>query len=204
MMTDLEVNLAPQLKDAFGMGADTPAAEPAAPNSIPPPPPLQGQISVESPKNVVSEWSPPEQLTTPPLIPRFRTLNSTFFVKPDEEDDGESQISSDTPTAIVFEAEQKIRDSIKAIQFKEMLLSRDKHSREVILRRCIEWLQLPTSRGNAKTLDWFMALSLIKTSDALENSYLWHSLHESLYASDSFKTVISLFDSLHVAAPLHK
>lgn len=199
MMSDLEVNLAPQLKDAFNMDMATTSAEPP-----PPPQHQQQQQPVDSPKNVVSEWSPPEQLATPPLIPRFRTLNNTFFVKPDEEDDGESQISSDTPTAIVFDAEQKIRDSIKAIQFKEMLLSRDRHSREVILRRCIEWLQLPTSRGNAKTLDWFMALSLLKTSDALENSYLWHSLHESLYASDSFKTVISLFDSLHVATPLHK
>ena len=199
MMSDLEVNLAPQLKDAFNMDIATTSAEPP-----PPPPPLQQQQPVDSPKNVVSEWSPPEHVVTPPLIPRFRTLNNTFYVKSEPEEDEESQISSDTPTAIVFDAEQKIRDSIKAIQFKEMLLNRDRHSREVILRRCIEWLQLPTSRGNGKTLDWFMALSLLKTSDALENSYLWHSLHESLYASDSFKMVISLFESLHVAAPLHK
>ena len=198
MMSDLEVNLAAQLKDVFGMSTDAPGAE-----AVPPPPPL-APIQPESPRNVVSEWSPPEQLVTPPLIPRFRTLNSTFYVKAEAEEDDESQISSDTPTAIVFDAEQKIRDSIKAIQFKEMLLNRDRHSREVILRRCIEWLQLPTSRGNGKTLDWFMALSLLKTSDALENSYLWHSLHESLYASESFKMVISLFESLHVAAPLHQ
>jgi hypothetical protein len=96
----------------------------------------------------------------------------------------------------MFETEQRLRDSVKAIQFKEMLLARDKHSREIILQHCIEWLQMPTTRGNSKTLDWFMGLSLLKTKDSLENSYLWHTLHESIYASESFKTVISFFESI--------
>ena len=188
-MSELEVNLSPEMKDVFH------------PNAAPPPPPLSlpplPSTPVESPKNVISEWSP-EQLTARPLVPRFRQLNSTFFVKQDggDEDDDDSEITSDTPGAIVFEVEQKMRDSVKAIRFKEMLLTRDKHSREIILQRCIEWLQLPTMRGNSKTLDWFIALSLLKTKDSLENSFLWHTLHESIYASESFKTVISFFESV--------
>jgi hypothetical protein len=179
MMSDLEVNLPPEAKEVFN--ADSA-----------PPPPLLPQ-SIDSPKNDVAEWPP----APPPLVPHFRTLNSTFFVKQQvSEEDNDSEITTDTPTAIMFETEQRLRDSVKAIQFKEILLRRDKHSREVILQRCIEWLQMPTTRGNSKTLDWFMALSLLKTKDLLENSYLWHTLHESIYASDSFKTVISLFDTL--------
>jgi hypothetical protein len=179
MMSDLEVNLPADAKDVFNA------------DSVPPPPPLAQ--SVDSPKNDVAEWSP----VPPPLIPQFRTLNSTFFVKqqaPEEDDD--SEITADTPTAIMFETEQRLRDSVKAIQFKEMLLARDKHSREVLLQRCIEWLQMPITRGNSKTLDWFMALSLLRTKDSLENSYLWHTLHENIYASESFKTVISFFENI--------
>ena len=179
MMSDLDINLSPEAKEVFNT------------DSVPPPPP-----PVESPKNVISEWSP-EQLTTPPIIPRFRQLNTTFFVKQDgdHDDDDDSEITSDTPGAIVFEVEQKMRDSVKAVQFKEMLLARDRHSREIIMQRCVEWLQMPTMRGNSKTLDWFMALSMLKTKDSLENSFLWHTLHESIYASESFKTVISFFES---------
>lgn len=180
MMSDLEVNIPPEAKEVFN-----------ADSAPPPPPPL----TVETPKNVVSEWSP-EHHVPPPLIPQFRTLNSTFFVKQDPEEDDDSEITADTPTAIMFETEQRLRDSVKAIQFKEMLLARDKHSREVILQRCIEWLQMPTTRGNSKTLDWFMALSLLRTKDSLENSYLWHTLHENIYASESFKTVISFFENV--------
>lgn len=179
MMSDLEVNLPADAKEVFNA------------DSVPPPPPPLPQ-SVDSPKNDVAEWPP----VPPPLIPQFRTLNSTFFVKQAPEEDDESEITADTPTAIMFETEQRLRDSVKAIQFKEMLLARDKHSREVLLQRCIEWLQMPTTRGNSKTLDWFMALSLLKTKDSLENSYLWHTLHENICASESFKTVISFFENI--------
>jgi hypothetical protein len=189
MMSDLDVSLSPEAKEVFNTESVPP---PPPPLSLPPLPPTP----VESPKNVISEWSP-EQLTAPPLIPRFRQLNTTFFVKQDGDgdDENDSEISSDTPGAIVFEVEQKMRDSVKAVQFKEMLLARDKHSREIILQRCVEWLQMPTMRGNSKTLDWFMALSMLKTKDSLENSFLWHTLHETIYASESFKTVISFFES---------
>ena len=186
MMSDLDVNLPPETKDVFNA------------DSVPPPPPPPPQ-SVDSPKNDVAEWSPIQHHvhTPPPLIPQFRTLNSTFFVKQQApEEDDESEITADTPTAIMFETEQRLRDSVKAIQFKEMLLARDKHSREVLLQRCIEWLQMPITRGNSKTLDWFMALSLLRTKDSLENSYLWHTLHENIYASESFKTVISFFENI--------
>jgi hypothetical protein len=178
MMSDLDVNLPPETKDVFNA------------DSVPPPPP------VDSPKNDVAEWPAPQHHIPPPLIPQFRTLNSTFFVKQTDEEDDESEITADTPTAIMFETEQRLRDSVKAIQFKEMLLARDKHSREVLLQRCVEWLQMPTTRGNSKTLDWFMALSLLRTKDSLENSYLWHTLHENIYASESFKTVISFFEDI--------
>ena len=182
MMSDLEVNLPAGAKEVFN-----------ADSVIPPPPPPP----VDSPKNDVAECYPPDHRIPPPLIPQFRTLNSTFFVKQQApEEDDESDITADTPTAIMFETEQRLRDSVKAIQFKEMLLARDKHSREVLLQRCIEWLQMPTTRGNSKTLDWFMGLSLLKTKDSLENSYLWHTLHENIYASESFKTVISFFENI--------
>ena len=188
MMSDLELNLSPEVKSVFNPDV-TPSV---LPNE-------STVVSIDSPKNIVSEWSP--EHITPPHIPRLLPLNTTFFVK--DEDDEESHTSSDTPTAIVFDAEQKIRDSIKGIQFKEMLLSRDRQSREIILRRCIEWLQLPTSRGNSKTLDWFMAISRLKTRDSLEESYLWHTLHDNIYASESFKNVISLFSPFYLT-PLHK
>lgn len=181
MMSDLDVNLLPETKDVFNA------------DSVPPPPPLAQ--SVDSPKNDVAEWSVPQHHIPPPLIPQFRMLNSTFFVKQTDEEDDESEITADTPTAIMFETEQRLRDSVKAIQFKEMLLARDKHSREVLLQRCVEWLQMPITRGNSKTLDWFMALSLLRTKDSLENSYLWHTLHENIYTSESFKTVISFFEN---------
>jgi|UniRef100_A0A6C0K6A5 hypothetical protein len=192
MMSDLEVNLSSDVKGVFSSDVSIPSVGGAT--TMPSVGGAEEVPSIDSPKNVISEWSP--EYMNSPLISRLRPLNTTFFMKPEESVDDESQISSDTPTAVVYEAEQKIRDSIKAIRFKEMLIARDRQSRDVIMQRCIEWLQLPISRGNSKTLDWFMAISLLKTRDALSETYLWHTLHESIYASDSFKTVISFFENL--------
>lgn len=178
MMSDIEISLNTDVRPAFENIPETVATPPTnlvdfgetSPNTIGINDILRGQI----------------QFPTP--------LNSTFFVKQDGDEEGSSTGSVDTPSALMFEVEQKMRDSVKAIRFKEMLLGRDRHSREVVLRRCIEWLQMPTSRRSPKTLDWFMSLSALKTTDSLENSYLWHTLHENIYASESFKTVISFFD----------
>jgi len=74
-------------------------------------------------------------------------------------------------------------------------LGRDKHSREVILRRCIEWLQMPTSRRNDRTLDWFMSLAAFKPDHSIGNTFLWHTLFDNgIYTLESFKTVISFFE----------
>lgn len=181
-MSDIEVTLGADVKAAFE--SDSPSAAPTVTEIEP---------STTTTDNLISEW-PPVVLNNGPHMCFPPPLNATFFVKAETDDD--SVGSTDTPAAMIFEVEQKMRDSIKAIQFKEMLLGRDRHSREVIIRRCIEWLQMPTSRHNNKTLDWFMSLAALKTADSLENSYLWHTLHESIYASESFKTVISFFDEL--------
>jgi len=182
-MTDMEVTLGSDVKEVF---ASTPVATEAP---IPIEPPTEG--ATDSPKNVISEWPP---MGFPP------PMNTTFFVNQGSsavQDDEESIISSDTPSAIIFETEQKMRDSIKAIQFKEMLLKRDRHSREIIIRRCIEWLQMPTSRQNGRSLDWFTSLSALKTTESIENSYLWHTLYDTgIFASESFKNVISFFEEL--------
>ena len=56
---------------------------------------------------------------------------------------------------------------------------------------------MPTSRQNGRALDWFMSLSTLKTTEAVENSYLWHTLYdEGIFASDPFKNVISFFEEL--------
>jgi hypothetical protein len=191
MMSDLEVNLPSEMKGVFNPDVSptvAPLVEVAAPLLAAPP--TMDLPQTETPNNIVSDMR--NFFMNPP--PSFPTLNTTYFLK-QQEDDDDSEITSDTPSAIIFEVEQKVRDSVKAIQFKEMLLARDKHSREVILQRCIEWLQMPTIRNSSKTLDWFMALSLLKTKDLMENSYLWHTLHESIYASESFKTVVSFFEN---------
>lgn len=223
MMSNLEINLPSEVKDVFN--SDTPVvvettATLSAPLNAPLDAPLNAPLSAtlnapldatlnaplsappptidlpqaETPNNIISDTASTRNFFMNQPI-NFPTLNTTYFLKQQESDDDDSEITSDTPSAIIFEVEQKMRDSVKAIQFKEMLLARDKHSREVILQRCIEWLQMPTTRNNSKTLDWFMALSLLKTKDLMENSYLWHTLHDSIYASESFKTVVSFFEN---------
>jgi hypothetical protein len=183
MMTDMEVTLNPGLLPAF---TDDATVVQESPNVI------------ANNRTIVMEQAAPEPslLFPPPMNTTFFVNQSSGAIRPVEEDE-DSIVSSDTPSAIMFETEQKMRDSIKAIQFKEMLMARDRHSREIILRRCIEWLQMPTSRRRDRTLDWFTSLSALKTAESIENSYLWHTLYDSgIFACESFKTVISFFDAI--------
>jgi hypothetical protein len=184
MLSDIEVTLETDVKGAF--------------ESMPPTP-LVSQVTEpvkqETPLNELWEATTSK---TPDHFAAFPTpMNTTFFVNAGcvDTDDVSSVGSTDTPAAIIYELEQKMRDSVKAIQFKEMLLGRDKHSREIILRRCIEWLQMPTSRRNDRTLDWFMSLAAFKPEHAIGNTFLWHTLFDNgIYALESFKTVISFFE----------
>ena len=181
-MSDMEVTLTPGLLPAF---TDVPGPVAARPAAI---------LGEESPNEIANN-----KTILMDTAPFPSPLNTTFFVKdgPDVEDEGSSIGSIDPPSAMIFEVEQKIRDSVNAIQFKEMLIARDRHSREIILRRCVEWLQMPTMRRRDRTLDWFTSLSSLKTVESIENSYLWHTLYESgIFACESFKTVISFFDAL--------
>jgi len=181
-MSDMELTLNPGLLPAF---TDVPVPVAVRPA------PIAGE---DSPNEIANNKTIlMDQVQFPP------PLNTTFFVKdgPGAEDETSSVGSVDTPSAMIFEVEQKMRDSVKAIQFKEMLLARDRHSREIILRRCIEWLQMPTMRRRDRTLDWFTSLATLKTAESIENSYLWHTLYDaSIFACESFKTVISFFDAL--------
>jgi hypothetical protein len=190
----LNAPLGAPLNAPLPVSLDAPLDAPLSAPLNAPPTPTTDLPQAETPNNIVSDTASTRNFFMNQPI-NFPTLNTTYFLKQQESDDDDSEITSDTPSAIIFEVEQKMRDSVKAIQFKEMLLARDKHSREVILQRCIEWLQMPTTRNNSKTLDWFMALSLLKTKDLMENSYLWHTLHDSIYASESFKTVVSFFEN---------
>ena len=182
MLSDIEVTLDTDVKGAFESMPPTPLVTQAAE------PVQQG-----TPLNELYDASAP-----PDHFAAFPTpMNTTFFVNPAcvDTDDVSSVGSTDTPAAIIYEVEQKMRDSVKAIQFKEMLLARDKHSREIILKRCIEWLQMPTSRRNDRTLDWFMSLAAFKPENAIGNTFLWHSLFDAgIYSLESFKTVISFFE----------
>ena len=180
MLSDIEVTLDTDVKGAFESMPPTPLVSQVA-----------EPVKQETPLNELWDASaPPEHFAAFPT-----PMNTTFFVNAGTADDASSIGSTDTPAAIMFELEQKMRDSVKAIQFKEMLLGRDKHSREIILRRCIEWLQMPTSRRNDRTLDWFMSLAAFKPEHAIGNTFLWHTLFDNgIYALESFKTVISFFD----------
>jgi len=177
MLSDIEVTLDTDVKGAF--------------ESMPPTP-LVAQVAepVKEQGTPLNElWDGAAAFPTP--------MNTTFFVNAGcvDTDDVSSVGSTDTPAAIMYEVEQKMRDSVKAIQFKEMLLGRDKHSREIILQRCIEWLQMPTSRRNDRTLNWFMSLAAFKPENAIGNTFLWHSLFDAgIYTLESFKTVISFFE----------
>jgi hypothetical protein len=102
------------------------------------------------------------------------------------------------------ELEIALRGIKLSIEFKEFLLSKDIHSRRVILSKCIEWFQLeyshtPDERVNNCYL-WFQEVYAInqnsqdeKRKDLIKSPELWDNLHLNLSKCLSFQKLVRFF-----------
>ena len=102
------------------------------------------------------------------------------------------------------ELEITLRGIKLSIEFKEFLLSKDIHSRRIIIHKCKEWFQLEYSH----TLDdnvnkcflWFQEVDAINQysqdetrKDLIKAPELWDRLHLDLAKCLSFQKLINLF-----------
>ena len=108
------------------------------------------------------------------------------------------------------ELEIALRGIKLSIEFKEFLLSKDIHSRRVVLDKCKEWFQLEYSHTPDDLINkcflWFQHAQTINQNnddesrkEHVKSHYIWEDLHTNLSKCLSFQKLVNFF--LHGILP---
>ena len=100
--------------------------------------------------------------------------------------------------------EHTIRGINLTIRFKEFLLTKDVHSRGIILSKCSEWfgyeLSHSSTESNSKCYAWFQNARNINDEfsnemrkEAFKSHNIWGDLHYNLSGNLSLQKLISFF-----------